>query len=253
MWVIVSRRNVWSFPVVVLGAFGLFGPALAEIVLIYQAHDRSAWRDYWQRVFDVKRIGGRWHLAIWLIFPTVHGLALLLTVLAGSPAPSFSAAQNFLAEPWKLLPFAAFTLVFGPLPEELGWRGYALDALQIRYNALASSLLLGAVWSLWHLPLFFMRGTFQHDVLGFGSFDFWSFLAGPVITSILFTWIYNNTHRSTLSAVLFHFMANFTGELIPLTPPARVYSLVLLAVLSTTVVAVWGPSTLTRHKRNRSE
>ena len=244
VWVILLRWNVWTFPAVLFGALGLFGPALAEIVLIFRAHDREQWRDYWQRVFDIKRISKKWHLAIWLIFPAVNGLAILLDMLAGSPVPGFDTARGLLSQPWRILPFAAFILVFGPLPEELGWRGYGLDGLQARYSALASSLILGIVWSLWHLPLFFMHGTFQHDVLKFGSPDFWSFLSGPVITSILFTWIYNNTGRSTLSAILFHFMANFTGELMPLTAQARAYSLVLVTALSVIVVVIWGPKTL---------
>ncbi len=252
-WVILLNWDVWTFPAVLFGALGLFGPALAEIFLISRTHDQGRWRDYWQRVFDIKRIGRRWHLAIWLVFPAINALAILFDVLAGSPVPAFDTAGELLSQPWRILPFAAFILVFGPLPEELGWRGYGLDGLQARYNALTSSLILGTVWSLWHLPLFFMPGTFQHDVLRFGTLDFWSFLSGPVVTSILFTWIYNNTNRSTLSAILFHFMANFTGELLPLTGEARAYSLILLIALSIIVVVVWGPSTLTRPRERSKE
>ena len=252
-WIILLNGYVWDFPAVLLGALGLFGPAFAEIVLIARAHDTAQWRDYWQRVFDFRRIGKRWHLVIWLLFPAVNGLAILLNTLLGAPVPIFATIRGLLSQPWRILPFAAFILIFGPLPEELGWRGYALDGLQVRFNALVSSLVLGTVWSLWHLPLFFMPGTFQHDVLTFGSLDFWSFLAGPVITSILFTWIYNNTHRSTLSAILFHFMANFTGELMPLSGLARVISLLLTTLLAITVVLFFGPQTLTRKKRGTQE
>jgi membrane protease YdiL (CAAX protease family) len=44
-------------------------------------------------------------------------------------------------------------LLLGPLAEELCWRGYALDALQEKWGALVSSLVLGFFWPLWHLPL----------------------------------------------------------------------------------------------------
>jgi len=158
MWVILLGWNVFTFPAIVLGALGLFGPAIAEIILISRTHDKEEWRDYWQRVFDIRRIGKRWHLVIWLTFPVLNTLALLLSVLTGSPWPEFETAKNLLSEPWRILPFAVFILLYGPLPEELGWRGYALDGLQARYNALFSSLILGVVWALWHLPLFFMKG-----------------------------------------------------------------------------------------------
>ncbi|HEC87670.1 MAG TPA: methyltransferase domain-containing protein, partial [Thermoplasmatales archaeon] len=107
----------------------------------------------------------------------------------------------------------------------------------------------GVVWALWHLPLFFMKGQWQHDVLKFGTLDFWTFIFSPIFLSILFTWIYNNTNRSTLSAILFHFMCNFSGNLIPLTEQGRLYSLMLIIILSMVVTFIFGPKTLTRNKR----
>jgi membrane protease YdiL (CAAX protease family) len=87
-------------------------------------------------------------------------------------------------------------LFFGPVPEELGWRGCALDRLQERDSALISSLIIGGTWALWHLPLFFIAGTYQHG-LGVGTPAFWLFMVTKFPDSILMTWIYNNTRRST--------------------------------------------------------
>jgi len=90
-----------------------------------------------------------------------------------------------------------------------------------------------------------MKGQWQHDVLKFGTLDFWTFIFSPIFLSILFTWIYNNTNRSTLSAILFHFMCNFTGHLIPLAEQGRLYSLILIIILSIVVTLIFGPKTLT--------
>jgi len=250
MWVILLGWNVFTFPAIILGAFGLFGPAIAEIILISRTHDKKQWRDYWQRIFDIRRISKRWHLVIWFTFPVLNTFAFLLSILAGSPLPEFETAENLLSEPWRILSFAVFILLYGPLPEELGWRGYALDGLQARYNALFSSLILSVVWALWHLPLFFMKGQWHHDVLKFGTLDFWTFIFSPIFLSILFTWIYNNTNRSTLSAIFFHFMCNFSGNLIPLTEQGRLYSLILIIILSVVVTLIFGPKTLTRNRRD---
>ena len=253
MWVIVFGWNVWKFPAVLFGAFGLFGPAFAELILISRSGDEAQWRDYWHRVFDFRRIGWRWQLVIWLTFPVLNGAVLALSARTGASLPEFETARNLLAQPWKILPFAIFILLFGPLPEELGWRGYALDGLQLRFNALSSSLILGVVWALWHLPLFFMRGTFQHDQLGLGTTNFWTYIFGPFILSVLFTWIYNNTGRSTLSAILFHFMINFSAELLPLPDRGRLYSLLLILVVTAAVAVIWGPETLTGWKGRQGE
>jgi membrane protease YdiL (CAAX protease family) len=71
-------------------------------------------------------------------------------------------------------------------------------------------------------------------------------MLGIVVSTILYTWIYNNTRRSTLSAILFHFMQNFTGELFELSARAEIYSLLLTISAVITVVVVWGSKTLTR-------
>ena len=244
MWIILFDWNVFTFPAILFGALGLFGPAIAELILISRAHNKEEWRDYWQRVFDIRRISKIWLLVIFLTFPILNAIAILLSILSGSTLPEFETVEYLLSEPWEILPFAIFILIFGPLPEELGWRGYALDGLQARYNALISSLILGLIWALWHVPLFFMNGTWQHDKLGFATVDFWTFVFGTVIISILFTWIYNNTNRSTLSAILFHFMINFSGELFSPTEMARLYNLILVTVFSMIVVIIYGHETL---------
>lgn len=65
-----------------------------------------------------------------------------------------------------LLPVMALQVaLLGPLSEELGWRGCALDALQTKWGALASSLVVGFFWSVWHVPLFFIPdgGDFYYE------------------------------------------------------------------------------------------
>jgi membrane protease YdiL (CAAX protease family) len=136
----------------ILGLLGLLGPMVAGIISTYLTHDNEGRRDYWLRLIDLKRIGTRWYLVIFLFVPVLFILAILFDILSGGSGAAWeeSALQIFVA-PWRIIPFALSIFFVGPL-EELGWRGYVLDHLQERWNALASSLILGIVWSLWHLP-----------------------------------------------------------------------------------------------------
>jgi membrane protease YdiL (CAAX protease family) len=239
----VSLRE--SPTLMVIYGLGGLGPAAATVVLAYLTRGREGRRDYWRRIVDFRRIPLRWYGVVFLTVPAITVLAALVDRLLGGQGLRLEAAARFLEQPVQVLPFALFILLFGPLPEELGWRGYVLDRLQIRWSALASSLILGAAWALWHLPQFFIKGTYQHG-LGVGSLSFWIFMLALVVGSILYTWIYNNTGRSTLSAILFHFMQNFTGELFELSARAELYSFVLTIMAATLVVVVWGPKTLAR-------
>ena len=101
-------------------------------------------------------------------------------------------------------------LIIGPLSEEIGWRGYALERLQTRWNALTSSLIVGLVWALWHLPLFMMVGTSQHEL----GIPFIGFLVGLMASSILYTWLYNNTKQSIWSAILLHWLYTYAARVV---------------------------------------
>ena len=84
MWIILFNWNVFTFPAILFGALGLFGPAIAELILISRAHNKEEWRDYWQRVFDIRRISKIWLLVIFLTFPILNAIAILLSILSGS-------------------------------------------------------------------------------------------------------------------------------------------------------------------------
>ncbi len=155
----------------------------------------------------------------------------------------------FIAAPYTVAPFLLRVVIYGPIPEELGWRGYILDRLQARWNALVSSLILGAVWALWHLPLFYIIGMNPHYGQGAWSLWFWLFMVEVVSTAVIYTWIFNNTRRSTLGAILFHFVSNVTAEFTNATAGTNFSATLLLIIAAVIVVAFWGARTLTTRRR----
>lgn len=244
-------QDIWAGPQVWLLYIGGLGPVAAALLLLYGAGDPTQQRDYWRRVFDYRRIRGGWQAAVWLMWPGLRLLALLLAVWTTGATPDLAPLRELLRAPGWLLAQLLFWLVFGPIPEELGWRGYALDRLQGRFDALISSLILGAVWAMWHLPLFFIRGTYQHSEVGLGSAWFWLFVVNLIAGSILYTWVYNNTQRSILSAILFHFTTNAAGEMLPLSLQGEYINAALVIVAAAIVTLVWGRRTLARRAYSR--
>lgn len=229
---------------------GLLGPMLGGIGLTYLTRDKEYCREYWSRIVDTKRIAAKWYWVIFLFVPVLMALAVLLDVASSGEMALVRIEERmmpFQSAPWAMVPFVLRVFFHGPFPEELGWRGYALDRLQARWSALVSSLILGAIWALWHLPLFFIKDMF-HYAQGAWSLWFWQFMVGVITMSVIVTWIFNNTRRSTLAAILFHFMANLTYELVNVTAGTNLYSTLLWIVAAIAVVAMWGAGTLTRHE-----
>ncbi|MBN2548025.1 MAG: CPBP family intramembrane metalloprotease [Anaerolineales bacterium] len=227
-------QEAMTFPTILLYFLGGCGPSLVGILFLYLDPDRDTRRDFWRRVIDFRRIQGDWYGSIILIFPAVAALSIALNQLLGGPLPPLPVFLQLLDQPALLIPLFISTLIGGPLSEELGWRGFALDRLQVRWKPLVASLILGLFWWAWHLPLFFIQGSPQ-SVWGFGTAMFWLFLIGVFPLSVLITWAYNQNRRSILSAILIHFFYNLTISVVyPLPPQVEV----LRVVLSILVVAL---------------
>ena len=102
----------------------------------------------------------------------------------------------------------AWGTVWGGGQEDLGWRGFILPTLQEKYSAFTSSVLVGAAWAGWHLPLF-LNATTTHGEWPLSQQLLWivSIMAG----SILWTWMYNSTGGSVLAVAVFHAGINSMG------------------------------------------
>ena len=155
------------------------------------------------------------------------GVQWYALVLVGIPFLGWLTSQAAGAEPkyglsTPALIFSALLnlLISGPLGEELGWRGYALPRLLKQFSAFVASLILGAIWGVWHLPSFFVSGLPQ------SSTSLAVFLFGALCTSILVMWIFQHTGGSVLSTVSLHYMVNFSFAFLGAPFPA--FTLVML-------------------------
>jgi membrane protease YdiL (CAAX protease family) len=155
------------------------------------------------RSFVHWRVGVQWYLVTLIGFPVLTFLAFL--VVPGALA-------DFVAPDWSFVPFYLSNFAFalflagGPLLEEGGWRGFALPRLQQLHGPLVGTLILGALWSLWHLPIFFgpLSLTGPDATFVSASIAFILFTIGLIGISVVITWVLNNTGGSVLMAILLH-------------------------------------------------
>lgn len=209
------------------------GPLVAALIVIHVLETAPARRDFWRRTFDPRLIPSRWLLVALTVHPLVVVSAQLVDLALGG---TLAADPAMPAGPLDLATLVVFVLLFGPLPEEMGWRGVGLDRLQRRFQPLTASLVLGLTWAGWHLPLFFMAGTFQHR-LGFAGPRFWIFMGALIPLSVLITWVYNHARRSILAAVLVHFTGNLCGALLDKSDRVAALELVGLVLAAAVVIA----------------
>lgn len=194
-------------PLVMLGAFG---PAVAGAIMM-RAEGASI-RGWLRRVLRF-RVRKRWYaaaLALPLIEPVVVG-----AVAAASGAP-LTVAELPARLPYVLAGFVVVLLVGGG-QEELGWRGYLLPRLQARVSPLLASVVVGALWAVWHLPLFVLdMPGYQYEHVSFAIY-----LPIVVSLSVVMTWVFNHTSGSVVLAMLLHAAFNSWDNLVPVPASVR--------------------------------
>lgn len=187
-------------------------------------------------------VGIRWYVATFFLFwgPLFIGLVY---VALGNPYPGVNPNLTFRLVAGQLF----FNIFSGPVSEELGWRGFALPRLQEKFNALVSSLILGTIWAVWHLPLFFIPGSDQSNIF------FPIFLALNIAFATYITWLYNNAKGSVLITILAHFCINISMitivDRLRLMPSANFYQMTagpLLILALILMVIYFGPKYFSR-------
>jgi hypothetical protein len=229
---------------------GAFGPSAAALALA-AADGRRALAHLLGR-FRTWRVKLRWY-AVALLLPAALSLTVTgISILFGRPVPDFSNPP--VRELYPLPPEAAelglgilFLIVLfqtlllsSPLGEEIGWRGYALPRLQADRSALRASIILGVLWGVWHLPLFLVPDDpLQNATLS-------AFFVGIVASSVLFTWVFNNTDGSLLLVLLFHASLIVTDLFLSASEPFPFLNAAITWVIALVVLTVYGRETLVK-------
>jgi membrane protease YdiL (CAAX protease family) len=166
--------------------------------------------------FKRKPIDWRWWAAALLLQP---GL-LVFAGLFNNLIPYGERIAAVPETPITAILINTIFLLLATFGEEIGWRGFALPALQEKYTAFKSSLILGLVWMAWHLPFWLLLDTF--DQFGW-SYLGMNFLMGIPMNFII-TWFFNHGKQSLLLPVGFHLVFNMVNNLwLPVTLNIRAF------------------------------
>jgi membrane protease YdiL (CAAX protease family) len=172
----------------------LLGPMVAALLVAARAGELRGLVSRMVRV----RVGPGW----WLVALSPLGLlllGLLTTGLTGDPLPRYAdfAAMSGLPSVWGPVLVGAVIVVVNGFGEETGWRGFALPALQRRFDPLTAMLVLAVIWAGWHAPMFLVLTSFRD----FGPAVAVGWLLGLVAGSIVLGWLYNRTGSIAVVAV----------------------------------------------------
>lgn len=214
-----------------------FVPGIVALVFVWRETGRTAATELLARSFDWKRVGHPgWFAAAALFMPATLVASYLAMRMTGAalPPPQF-----------ELLIVPVFFAMFfaAALGEEIGWQGYAFD--RMKGTALSAALILGAVWTLWHVVPYFQTGR---------GLEWVAWHCGvTMLLRIVTVWLYVNGGRSVFIAALFHAMCNVAFFLYPVygSHYDPVSTFAVLGIATAAIVWLWGPQTLARFRFSR--
>lgn len=200
-WVAALALGDATSPLFMLG---VFAPSIVAVWLTARHDGRDGVGALLGRLFQW-RVG-----LLWYVFAISYMAAIKLTV-AGIHRVATGEWPRFGHEAWYVMLAATLfsTIVLGQAGEEVGWRGYALPRLAARFGLGRASIMLGIIWALWHLPLFFIPGT---DTTGQ---SFLLYLLQVTALSVAIAWLYARTNGSLLLTMLLHAAVNNTKDIVP--------------------------------------
>ncbi len=178
---------------------GLLGPAIAAIIVTVVFDGRAGLADLGRRIV-------RWRMPWpWWGILAVTVLAAGLPLVTNPTATADDYLSYSGAGAFGVVTIL-YVLVVNGFGEEIGWRGFLAETFLARHSLGVTSLLVGAIWALWHLPLFWIVDNFRD--LGLGGTIGWTL--GLISGSVVLAWLYRGSGRSILLVALWHTAFNFT-------------------------------------------
>jgi hypothetical protein len=218
------------FPILVVGSFGPFVGAL--VATLAEGGPRQALR-FFARGFD-PRMGWTVFLVSFFLMPALAIIVEFAHAGLTHMPPHF---RMTLSE--APLNYLFLFILGGTLAEEYGW-SLLSDKLDGVLPLKTSTCVLGVIWALWHLPLFFIvtPGAIQ------GYTPFHIFLVATVAMRFLFAWAYHRGGNNILSNMLFHTASNMAYSIVAVAPSpedmstGRLWMFAALNIIC--AVVLWG-------------
>ncbi|HET9487232.1 MAG TPA: CPBP family intramembrane glutamic endopeptidase [Chryseosolibacter sp.] len=189
-------------PVLLMWLAMIIAPPVAGLLMTAIVEGKTGLKKLFQSMVRWK-VNPRWYLSL-LIFP-----ALLVPILYALVAVSPNYTPGLMVVGGIVAGFVGGSL------EEVGWTGFALKRLQLKYTPFFASVILGFVHTLWHFYPDYLGGIDFYEEFYFLHFLLW--IVGLIAFRFIAVWIYNHAN-SLLLAQLAH--ASFTGSQLVFGPPS---------------------------------
>lgn len=212
----------------------LCAPCAVGISMIYGSKDTALQTDFKERL-QLPILKSNTLLIVTVLMPAVLFCATAISLFFGYSINQFQLSPAFAAGLGQAIATLIIILIMS-LFEELGWRGYGMDSLHTHFSIFTSSILFAAIWGLWHVPLFFIKGYYQQTLWQTSIFYTLNFFISTIPATILLNWIYYKNDRNIIIVIVFHAILNLFSMLFNTEQFTKCIITVLLLIVSGIIV-----------------
>ncbi len=210
-------------------------PATVAIITVFTSKSDKLKKDFKRKIFNFWKLKPLYIIAAILIFSAIVASSILLSTLFGESLDQFSFTKDFSFTGVGVMSAFA-TILLAAILEEVGWRGYGEDAIAEYHSWFKESIIFGFVWAAWHLPLFWIPGTYHYEIREMNILYMVNFLVSVAPMGFITTWVYVKNGRSMLSSIIFHLFINFMQEKIAMTQTTKCVETIAVVVAATIIV-----------------
>ena len=217
-----------------LMAVGLIAPAVVSTLFVVLSGSDALKRDLKNKLVGFYKV--KWLSVFWavVLFAVIVVLSILLSLAFGQSMDQFAFTEDF-SFTGVGIGSALLTILAASIIEEVGWKGYCEDSIGNYMNWFWESMIFGTLWSLWHLPLIFIRGTYQAGLM-VNPLYVANFFVSGIPLGFIITWVYLVSDRSILACMVFHLFVNFMQEKIAMTPETKCVETIVVTAAAAVIV-----------------
>ena len=148
---------------IVLMLIGLLMPFASALYLTLTSKNEVLKKTFFNKLLNLRLIRPGSIPLFLILFPASMIVSILISTLFGYSFDQFRVAEEFSFS-IGAVPTLLFLLLAACF-EELGWRGYGVESLCTNRSYFEATAIFGVLWSLWHLPMFFIPHSYQAELL----------------------------------------------------------------------------------------
>lgn len=210
-------------------------PATVAIITVFTSKSDALKKDFKRKIFNFWKLKPLYIFAAVLLFSAIVAGSILLSTAFGESLEQFSFTKDFSFTGVGVM--SAFATIFlAAVLEEVGWRGYGEDSIAQYCSWFKESIIFGIVWALWHLPLFWIPGTYHYEIRDMNVLYMLNFLISVAPMGFITTWVYVKNGRSMLASIIFHLFINFMQEKIAMTQTTKCVETIVVVIAATIIV-----------------